>query len=199
MSRMRAGRTFLVAAGLALGGCAVTPGPAPDAAQGALPPAEARVLERFRARSPRVEQFLQEACGYAVFPTVARFVLGFGGGSGTGLLVEGSTVVGSVRAVEFIHGISFGGMVYSQLIIFRDAEAIAAFKKGELEFRGRAATAVGPLGGSADPAFSQGVAVFTLTRAGLMLDMSVSGARFQFSPRDEPVTPVACRAVAGHG
>ncbi len=189
MNLTRARAACILLLSLVLAGCVHSPEHAPDTDD--LPPDVTATLERFRDSSPKAEAFLSRACGYAVFPRVVRFVMGFGGGTGTGFLVEGSRVTGRVSVAEFIHGISFGGEFYSEIIAFRDAATLEAFKEGNLEFRSRAASSVGPAGLSADPAFNNGVAVFTMTRAGLMLDLSIGAAKFRFTPRPglEPGPP----------
>ena len=181
MSLGRGLRVALLAACLAgTGACATLP---PDPVAGV--PAEVEETIALLVRHhPDARRFLDEAYAYAVFPRVGRFAFGFGGASGNGYLVEQSQVAGRVRVAEFLHGISFGGEIYGEIIFFRDPEVTRAFKEGHAEFRGRAGLAVGPAGRSADSAFPGGVAVFRVTRGGAMLDASVAAAWFRFAPLD---------------
>ncbi len=165
-----------------LGGCA-GPGASTrfDSANSASASIQATV-QRFRDRAPQTARYFDEAYGYAVFPSVGRVAAIFGLAYGRGVLVEDSSPVGDVQVWHGLHGITFGGEFYSEILFFKDADTLQAFKAGNLEFRGRAGVAAGPAGQSADPAFNNGVAVFTMTRGGLMLDISVAGTLYRYLP-----------------
>ena len=167
---------------LSLAGCVTAPRLSPDRS---LPPEVEETLQDL-ARHPGGAAYLEDAYSYAVFPTILRGAFGWGWGTGKGVLVEQGEVVGHVEVSEFIHGIAFGGGYYSEVILFRDATALEAFKAGTLEFRGRAGLSAGTLGASTSPAFADGVAIITMTEAGAMVDFSVSGAGYKFLPSDMP-------------
>jgi lipid-binding SYLF domain-containing protein len=167
---------------LVLGGCA---GPGASTRFDSTDSASASIqatVQRFRERAPQTARYFDEAYGYAVFPSVGRVAAIFGLAYGRGVLVEGSGAVGDVQVWHGLHGITFGGELYSEILFFQDADTLRAFQAGNLEFRGRAGIAAGPAGHSADPAFNNGVAVFTMTRGGLMLDISVAGTLYRYVP-----------------
>lgn len=178
----RGAAPLLVLAIVLLGGCA-GPGASKrfDSADSAAATIEAAV-QRFRDRAPQTARFFDEAYGYAVFPSIGRVAAIVGLAYGRGVLVEGTHAVGDVQVWHGLHGITFGGELYSEILFFQDADTLQAFKAGNLEFRGRAGVAAGPAGSSADPAFNNGVAVFTMTRGGLMLDISVAGTLYRYRP-----------------
>jgi len=155
----------------------------------------ASAVARFEERMPRLQKYFAAAHGYAILPTVTRVGAGFGVGYGRGLVVEGDAVVGSTQFFQFTSGIQAGARVFRMIVFFKDAEALDHFKRGKIQFIGQASATAGPWGAAADPAWNGGVAVFTLTKAGLMLEATVSGGKFTFKPaaNDSP------RAVSGPG
>ena len=172
-------KATVLAACLLLGACASRPSePIGDQ----LPPAAADTLERLLEHSPAARPYFENAYGYAIFPRVTRAAFSFGGASGAGFLVEQGTVVGRVTVGQFLHGISFGFESHAEVLFFENGEAIESFKEGHLEFRGRAGASAGTIGAANDPAFAAGVAIFSMTRGGLMLDLSVAGAQYRFIP-----------------
>ena len=64
-------------------------------------------------------------------------------------------------------------------------QAEGNFKKRELEFMGQAGLALATVGAAATPSYNEGIAVFTVTRFGLMGEFTVSGARFTYQPLTE--------------
>ena len=150
-----------------------------------LPPEAVETMERLLERRPAARPYVESAVGYAVFPKITRAALSFGGATGQGVLVEQGRVVGRVTVGQFLHGIAFGFESHSEVLFFEDQEAIDSFKQGHLEFRGRAGVSAGPAGASNEPGFAAGVAIFSMTRGGLMLDVSVAGAQYRFIPTAE--------------
>ena len=139
----------------------------------------AAALEHFEAK-PKAERFFEEAYGYAVFPTITRFGLGFGGAYGKGVLFEQGELAGDAKFWQFTSGIQAGVRVFSMVILFEDAEAIALFKRGRFEFVGQASATLVTLGASADPSYDKGVAIFTRTKGGLMVEATISGVKFSY-------------------
>ena len=68
------------------------------------------------------------------------------------------------------------------VVLFKDKEALDAFKLGKAQFMGQAGLAAGTKGIAGTPAFNDGVAIFTVTRLGLMGEFTVSGAKFSYRP-----------------
>jgi len=141
----------------------------------------ADAIERFRTKSA-LDMYFAEAHGYAVFPWVARFGFGSGFAHGRGIVIEQGRTVGRTALWQFIHGIWAGAEVHSMIIFFRNPENIDVYKTGQWQFVGRAGVALATVGASKDPAFVQGVAVFTQTRAGLLTEAAVGVARYRFQP-----------------
>jgi lipid-binding SYLF domain-containing protein len=95
-------------------------------------------------------------------------------------------------------GWQLGGQAYSQLILFKNADTYQEFTRGQFEF-GADATAVALTYGAAAGAstkgasasagdtravgmWKRGMAVYTLTKGGLMYEASIGGQKFSFKP-----------------
>ncbi len=90
--------------------------------------------------------------------------------------------MGRTALWQFIHGIWAGAEVHSMIIFFQNPESIDVYKTGQWQFVGRAGVALATVGASKDPAFVQGVAVFTETRAGVLTEAAIGVARYRFQP-----------------
>src|ERR1700722_6402076 len=147
--------------------------------------------------------FFAKSYGYAVFPTVggAGFVVGAAHGKGrvyvNGVLT-GDTTMNLVSA-----GFQAGAKAYSEIIFFKDKQALDAFESGNFEF-GADASAVaitagaeagaGTSGASSEASaessnantkggYFNGMAVFTIAKGGLMYAATISGQQFTYVPR----------------
>lgn len=150
----------------------------------------AETIQAFRDSDPGLQRFFDEACAIAVFPRVWRAGLAFGFGGGRGLLLQEGSVRGEVSQGAFSMGLQAGGQAFRQLIFFRTCEAARQFTdhgnlgaiSGRVELAGRATAQAGSAGAFTDPGFTPEVAIFSLSRGGLMLDLSAAGVRYVFSP-----------------
>ena len=139
-------------------------------------------IEKFRDQMPRTAPYFEEAYGYAVFYTVGRVGAGFGASYGRGFVFEGDRLIGTTRLWQVSSGIQAGVNVFRMIIFFKDKEALEEFKLSRMQFLGQAGASFATFGVSRVPAYNQGVAIFSQTRAGLMLEASASGAKFRFKP-----------------
>ncbi len=151
--------------------------------------ASANAISQVKERIPRSQPFFEDAYGMAVFPSVTRFGFGFGGAVGKGFVIEDGTIIGTTRFWQFTSGIQAGVRNFSMVILFKDKEALDYYKQGKAQFMGQAGLAVANKGIAGTPAFNNGVAIFTVTRMGLMGEFTISGARMTYRPlpgTDEP-------------
>lgn len=149
------------------------------------------------------QAYFDDAYGYAIFPTVGKAAFVIGGARGKGRVFVGGRAVGDTTVTELSLGFQAGGQAFSQVIFFQDRRAFEEFSSGGFEFgAGARAVAItagasamaGTTGGSAgysggkrDAATSgagyyKGMAVYVIAKAGLMLDLSVSGQKFSYRP-----------------
>jgi lipid-binding SYLF domain-containing protein len=126
------------------------------------------------------QKFFDHSVGYAIFPSVAKGALVVGGAGGRGFVYEKGKAVGSTTLSQVTVGAQVGGQAYSEIIYFQTAESLAAFKKGEWTMAAQVSAVALKSGASADAAYKEGVAVFTLTKGGAMAEASVGGQQFTF-------------------
>jgi len=138
-------------------------------------------LEKYR-KHPKISAKLDEAYGYAILPTFFRVAAGFGVNYGRGLVVEQDELVGSVWTLQGTIGFTYGVEYHSQILLFRDAETMATFKRKLLEFQGRANGALIAWGAGADPGYLPGVAIYSRTKAGLMIELAAMVAAYPYKP-----------------
>ncbi len=142
----------------------------------------AAAVARFEQRMPRTERFFEEAYGYAVFPAIRRFGIGLGASWGPGLVIAQDRVVGTTKFRQFTSGIQAGVRVFSMIVFFKDEEALEYYKRGLWQFVGHSGVSFAKFGASGDPGYNSGVAIFTNTKTGLMLEAAISGARYPYRP-----------------
>lgn len=142
--------------------------------------ASATAIEQIKERIPRSQPFFEDAYAMAVYPSVTRLGLGFGGATGKGFVIEGDTIIGTSRYSQFTSGIQAGVRNFSMVVLFKDQRALDDFTQGKIQFMGQAGLAAGNKGIAGTPAFNDGVAIFTVTRLGLMGEFTVSGAKFSY-------------------
>ncbi len=137
-------------------------------------------IEIFKEKDPGMKTFFQESYGYAVFPGIGKGAVGVGGAHGSGIVFENHDPIGKVNMTQITVGLQLGGQAYRELIFFEDEQAMKKFKRGKLKFAGQVSAVAVTLGASADVAYQNGVAVFTMTKAGLMYEASLGGQKFKY-------------------
>jgi len=137
-------------------------------------------LAKFKDKHPEMESYFDQAHGYAIIPGVTRVAIGFGGAYGRGLVVEGDNLIGWTSFSQFSSGLQLGAKYFSMIVFFKDQAALDEYKKSQMQFLGQAGVDLATVGISGTPAYSDGVAIFAITRLGLMAEFSYSGARFKY-------------------
>jgi len=138
-------------------------------------------LEKYRGH-PKISAKMDEAYGYAILPTFFRVAAGVGVNYGRGLVVEQDELVGSVWTLQGTIGFTYGVEYHSQILLFRDAETMESFKSKLLEFQGRANGTLIAWGASADPGYLPGVAIYSRTKAGLMVELAAIVSAYPYKP-----------------
>ncbi len=142
-----------------------------------------QALRRFKKNDPSLQRFFDKAQGYVIFPTVGKGGVGIGGAYGNGVVYSGGKLIGFSSLKQVTIGFQLGGQAYSELIFFKDQETLDRFKAEKIEFDAQVSAVAVTTGASADADFSSGVAVFTLTKGGLMYEASVGGQHFSFETK----------------
>jgi hypothetical protein len=142
----------------------------------------AAVIAKFKAKDPGLAKVFASAAGYAVFPTVGKGGIGIGGARGKGWVYEHGRLIGRSTLTQVTIGFQLGGQAYSEVVFFKDQEALDNFKLGHLKLDAQASAIALTARASADLAYRDGVAIVTMAKGGLMYEASVGGQKFSFKP-----------------
>jgi len=156
-------------------------------------------LNKFR-QAEATQPFFENAYGYAVFPTVGKGGFGIGGSYGEGQVYRQGTHVGDSTLAQLSIGLQLGAQAYSEIIFFESKADYYAFTSGSFEFGAQASAVALTLGASAQAGstgagaqagdkqskatYINGMAVFTMTKGGLMYEASIGGQGFSFAPNN---------------
>jgi lipid-binding SYLF domain-containing protein len=147
-------------------------------------------IDQLKEADPDLDAFFDSAYGYAVFPTVSKAGMGMGGAYGKGVVFQigliramAPSVIGYTSLTQVSIGLQMGAQTYSEIIFFKDKAALEDFKKGNYELGAQASAVAVKKGASSNADYSEGVAIFTLTKTGLMAEASVGGQKFSFEPK----------------
>ena len=166
-------------------------------------------LDNFRIAG--AGDFIDDAYGYAVFPSIGKGGIGIGGAHGKGSVYKGGKRTGTVKMNQITYGLQLGGQVYSQMIFFRDERSYSDFTSGNFEFGAQAtavaltasATASTSTGGGGNASAGtdadsnnvsaenkqydgrSGMAIFTIAKGGLMYEATLGGQKFKFEALDD--------------
>ena len=136
-------------------------------------------LKKFK-RIRRLKPYFKEAAGFAVFPNIAKAGLGIGGARGNGEVFEDGKVIGSTTVTQLSFGFQLGGQAFSQIIFFQNKRDIDRFTDGNFEFGASASAALITEGANASVDYTNGVAVMTFSKGGLMYEASIGGQKFTY-------------------
>jgi len=126
----------------------------------------------FRKANQSAEYF-SGSYGYAVFPTIGKGGLGIGAAHGSGHVYANGVRLGHVTMNQLSVGLQAGGEAYSEIIFFRDKQAMDDFTSGNFEFSADAGVIV--ITASAD------ASVGTSGAGALMYNASVAGQKFSYT------------------
>ena len=133
---------------------------------------------------PELKPFFKKANGYAVFPNVAKAGVGIGGAIGEGEVFQNNKVIGSTTLKQLSIGFQLGGQAFSQIIFFKEKRDTKRFMEGNFEFGAQASAVLIDKGASIESAYSDGIAVFTIAKGGLMYEARIGGQKFSFESYD---------------
>lgn len=154
-------------------------------------------------QSEAVQPFFENCYGYAVFPTIGKGGFWVGGAYGEGQVYKGGRITGATSLIKLSFGFQFGGQAFSQMLFFQDKRAYDEFTSGNFEFdasasavaitagaQAKAGTEGATAGANAGQvnvaqartAYRKGMAVFVHAKGGLMVEASIGGQKFSFTP-----------------
>ncbi len=164
---------------LGLAACSAT---APDPGSSEVKEQVAATKELFVQKAPHLREMFEQSYGYAIFPKVGKGGLIVGGGGGKGYVYEQGALVGGVTMSMVSLGAQVGGESFAEVIFFENEPVLREFKSGNFEFGATVNAVAAEASSSRHAKFDEGVAVFTVTRGGLMAEASVAGQKFTYAP-----------------
>jgi lipid-binding SYLF domain-containing protein len=149
-----------------------------------------KTINQFKQKEPDIDQFFNNAYGYAVLPTVGKGGLIIGGAYGGGEVYRQGKRVGHTSVTNFNIGAQIGGKTFSEVIFFKNSDAFNRFTQGNFQF-GDNATTVGVKAGASSTAnkgitpataySDKGIAVFAKTKSGFLAGVSIGGQKFSYT------------------
>ena len=140
-------------------------------------------ITKFKGADPSMKVFFEKAYGYVVFPGVGKGGFIIGGGHGDGWVYEKGIHIGRASLTQLTVGAQIGGQSFSEIIFFQDKKTLDDFKKGNWELSAQASAIMVKEGASKDASYDNGVAVFTMPKKGAMVEASVGGQKFKYTPK----------------
>jgi lipid-binding SYLF domain-containing protein len=151
-------------------------------AQPVRDPQIAETISSFKNKDPSLAPYFHDAYGYAVFPTIGKGGFILGAAYGTGKVYAQRKLVGLSSITQGTIGLQMGGQTYSEIVFFKDKDALKNFEQGNFTLSAQASAVAATSGAAANANYSNGVAIFTLSKAGLMYEASAGGQKFSFTP-----------------
>src|SRR5437764_7954320 len=125
-------KTFSIAAALVAllfsTGCSTAP--RTETARDTLRDDAQATLSRFEDKDPSLADVINRSAGYAVFPKVGKGGALVGGAFGRGVLFQNGQMIGYCNLEQASVGLQLGGEKYSELLVFKDQDALNRFKNG---------------------------------------------------------------------
>lgn len=142
-----------------------------------------RALARAWAADPSLESFLKKSTAYAVFPSIGKGGLIIGGAYGRGEVYSGGKMQGYCDISSVTLGAQIGGQTFTEIVAFEGPTDYRSFRNGQLKFSAQASAVALKSGSASTTNYRDGVAVFIMNPAGLMLEASIGGQSFTFQEK----------------
>lgn len=180
--RVRLALALLGVAAMVMGsGCASTR-PTTIQGQDTLSAQVNEAVALFKSRNPGIIPFFENSYGYAVFPQVTKGAWIVGTAFGRGEAFAQGTKVGYCSLSQATLGFSFGGEFFREIIFFQDEYDLERFATENFAFSGQMTAVALTAGAAVKVDYQNGMAVFVMPQAGLMVDASMGGQAFEYEP-----------------
>jgi len=160
-------------------------GPAQVCAQGTTNQLHTEVQDAItllKKRDSTLTRLFDGSLGYVVFPSIAKGGIGIGAAHGEGEVYVKGALIGTATMTQVTIGLQLGGQIYSEVVFFDTEQALNGLKAGRYSVSAQATATAAAEGCAANAKYDQGVAIFTMSRGGLMYEASVGGQKFKFTP-----------------
>lgn len=139
-------------------------------------------LDAMIAQEPRIRTVIQNAPGYAVFPSIAQGGALIGGAYGRGILYEHGQPTGFVSLEQVSIGAQLGGQSFAELLVLHTPQDVAAVKSGDFTAGAQLGIVVLSASANARASFDPNASIFVMGHGGLMVDVSISGQKISYQP-----------------
>lgn len=135
-------------------------------------------LKELYEEREKSKKFFDSAYGYAVFNNV-KVSLMISGGGGEGVAVNKSTNKRTYMKMGTVGlNIGLGAQKYQVVFLFEDKKVFDEFVDKGWQADANANAVAGTKGLNAEAAFQNGIAVYQITEAGLMLQADIAGTKY---------------------
>lgn len=141
-------------------------------------------MEILEDADSKLDDWFDDAYGYAIFPSVYKGGMGIGGARGKGEVYEKGKFIGEARLTQASIGFQLGFQGYIEIIFFEKKANLQNFKQNNFALSAQASAVAAAEGAAANAKYEHGVVIFTVAKGGLMYKASVGGQKFEFIPKD---------------
>ncbi len=135
-------------------------------------------IQELLAEKPKAQELFDKAYGYAVFDNL-KLSLMISGGGGQGVAVNKSTGARTFMKMGTVGlNLGLGGQKYQLVFLFQDSKRFNDFVEHGWQADAQANAVAGTAGASAGTTFKNGMAVYQITEAGLMLQADIAGTKY---------------------
>ena len=155
-----------------------------SAADGDLAAEAQKAIKVLQTTDSALTNLFTGAAGFAVFPSVGKGGLIFGGEHGKGIVYEEGEPIGEATLTEINVGPQVGAQSFYEVIFFETTEALANFKEGHFEMSAEVSAVAAAEGAALNAKYRKGVMVFTQPRTRLMVQATFGCQKFKYKPLD---------------
>lgn len=141
-----------------------------------------KAISVFKSQDSGIQHFFDTSYGYTVFPKVYKGAFFVGGAYGKGQVYKQDVMTGYSSLSQASLGLSFGGEYFREIVFFSTKSEYDEFCSEEFAFSAQISGVALTKGAAAKANYEDGVAVFIIAQKGLMVDASLGGQKFQFTP-----------------
>ena len=154
-----------------------------DSKRAQIDEAAQEALERLFEKKPEAKELFEQSYGYAVF-TNLKIAFGFSGGGGRGVAVDKKTGERTYMKMGTAGvGFGLGGQKYQVIFFFQTKEVFDDFVENGWQAEASAKAAAGTHGANVKTTFHNGIAVYQLTKKGLMANVDIAGTKYWKDPK----------------
>ncbi len=139
-----------------------------------------KAIKTLQGADSALTNLFTNAAGFAVFPSVGKGGLIFGGEHGKGIVYEKGKPIGEATLTEINVGPQVGGQSFYEVIFFETTEALANFEEGHFEISAEVSAVAAAECAALNAKYRKGAMVLTLPRTGLMVQATLGGQKLKY-------------------